>query len=161
VLELMAALLLLSALGVAVWSALTGGQTLLGRSIRTAVGTVRLLQMELHLRRTALRVQTPFWAADSGVELTRQGLRVPWLDGEPAGALCLDWGQGRLTVRTGPEDPGVVFGPFAGLECGVFGSGSGEAAGLKVTVRVGGDRDPPLVILAAFGGTPFPHGRAP
>jgi type II secretory pathway pseudopilin PulG len=139
VLELMVALLLFSALGIAVWSGLAGGQNLVSRSIRTAAGTSRLLQMELHLRRTAALVRTPFWAPGPGAEQSLQ----------------LSWGEGRLQVRAREGQPGAVFGPFACVECSVYSAGPGGSAGLKVSVLVeAGDREP-LLILAPFGGSPF------
>jgi type II secretory pathway pseudopilin PulG len=155
VLELMVALLLFSALGIAVWSGLAGGQNLVSRSIRTAAGTSRLLQMELHLRRTAALVRTPFWAPGPGAEQAAGSLRVPWLNGDPAQSLQLSWGEGRLQVRAREGQPGAVFGPFACVECSVYSAGPGGSAGLKVSVLVeAGDREP-LLILAPFGGSPF------
>ncbi len=155
VLELMVALLLFSALGVAVWAGLAGGQNLVSRSIRTAAGTSRLLQMELQLRRTAALVRTPFWLPGPGAQEAAGSLRVPWLNGDPAQALQLSWGEGRLQVRTLEGEPGAVFGPFASVQCGVYSAGPDGASGLKVSVVVEAGDTQPLVILAPFGGSPF------
>ncbi len=155
VLELMVALLLFSTLGIAVWSGLAGGQNLVTRSIRTAAGTSRLLQMELQLRRTAALVRTPFWLPGPGAEAAAGSLRVPWLNGDPAQALQLSWGEGRLQVRTPQGEPGAVFGPFASVDCAVYSDGLDGASGLKVTVVVDAGNTEPLVILAPFGGSPF------
>jgi type II secretory pathway pseudopilin PulG len=155
VLELMVALLLFSALGIAVWSGLAGGQNLVSRSIRTAAGTSRLLQMESYLRREAALVQTPFWAPGPGAERAAGNLRVPWLNGNPAQTLQLSWGEGRLQVSAGEGEPGALFGPFASVDCAVYSDGPDGSSGLKVSVVVGaGDREP-LLILAPFGGSPF------
>jgi len=160
VLELMVALLLFSALGIAVWSALAGGQNLVLRSIRLSAGTSRLLQMELYLRRTAAQVRTPYWAAGPGAEEAEGSLRVPWLGGQPEEVLQLDWREGRLQVRTRKDEAGAVFGTFSAVECGVYAGGPGKAAGLRVSIlaEAGGE---PLVILAPFGGSPFAAGTAP
>ncbi len=167
VLELMVALLLFSALGIAVWSGLAGGQNLVMRSIRMAAGTSRLLQMELHLRRTAALVQTPFWlpgpGAEEAAESGQGSLRVPWLNGDPAQALQLSWKDGRLQVRIREGEPGAGFGPFASVQCGLY-SGPDRASGLKVSVLVEAGDAEPLVILAPFGGSPFspfPPGNRP
>ena len=160
VLELMVALLLFSALGVAVWSGLAGGQNLVRRSMRVAAGTSRLLQMEQYLRRQALRVRTPFWQVGAGVQAAGQALSVPWLDGQADGSLVLDFQDQRLRVRARQGDPGMVFGPFQSVECAVYDDASGHPAGLKVSV-VAEPGDPPLVIQAAFGGTPIYPGKGP
>jgi type II secretory pathway pseudopilin PulG len=161
VLELMVALLLFSALGIAVWSALAGGQNLVRRSSSLAAGTARLLQMELYLRRTAALVRTPFWAPGPGAEQAEGSLRVPWLDGQPEESLYLDWREGRLQVRTRKQEPGAVFGPFASVECGVYSGGPGGAAGLRVTILADTGDGQPLVILTPFGGSPFAPGTGP
>ncbi len=161
VLEVMVALLLLSALGVAVWAGLVGGQNLAGRAIRSASGTARLLQMEMHLRRTAAQVRTPYWAPGPGAEATADGLRIPWLNGRAEEALVLDWSEDRLGVRTGPSEPGIVFGPFAEVECEVYVGGPSQAAGLRVSVLAEAGDGEPLVIEAPFGGSPLAPGEAP
>ena len=155
VLELMVALLLFSALGIAVWSGLAGGQNLVSRSIRLAAGTSRLLQMELHLRRSAALVRAPFWAPGPGAEAAGGSLRVPWLDGDPAQTLQLSWGEGRLQVRTREGEPGAVFGPFASVDCALYSDGPDGASGLKVSVVVDAGSSEPLLILAPFAGSPF------
>jgi hypothetical protein len=154
------ALLLFSALGIAVWTALAGGQNLVSRSIRLAAGTSRLLQMELYLRRTAALVRPPFWAGGPGAEQAEGSLRLPWLEGRPEQALYLDWRQGRLQVRTHRDEPGVVFGPFASVECGVQPVGPDRAPGLRISI-VAEPGGPALVILAPFGGSPLAAGVAP
>jgi hypothetical protein len=154
----MVALLLFSALGIALWSGLAGGQNLVMRAIRTAAGTSRLLQMERHLRRAAALVQTPFWlpgpAAKEAAEPGQGSLRVPWLNGDPAQALQLLWQGGRLEVRTREGEPGAQFGPFASVQCGLDSEPNG-AFGLKVTVLVEAGDTEPLMVVAPFGGSPF------
>jgi hypothetical protein len=153
----MVALLLFSALGIAVWSGLAGGQNLVARSIRTAAGTSKLLQMELYLRRTAALVRTPYWAPGPGVEAGAGSLRVSWLNGDPQQALLLSWGQGRLQVRTLEGQTGPAFGPFADVECDLY-AGEHGASGLKVSVRAEPGDGEPLVVLAPFGGSPMATG---
>jgi hypothetical protein len=153
----MVALLLFSALGVAIWAGLAGGQNLVGRCIRTAAGTSRLLQMELCLRRAAALVRTPFWTSGPEAEAAAGSLRVPWLGGDPLQALQLSWGQGRLQVRTREGETGAAFGPFAAVECGVY-SGEHGAAGLKISVLADAGDTEPMLILAPFGGSAFPTG---
>jgi hypothetical protein len=157
----MVALLLFSALGIAVWSGLAGGQNLVTRAIRLAAGTSRLMQMELHLRRTAALVQTPFWLPGPGAEEAAGSLQVPWLNGDPAQTLLLSWQQGRLQVRTRQGEPGAIFGPFASVQCGLYSAGPEGAYGLRVTVLVEAGDPEPLVILAPFGGSPIPPRSRP
>jgi hypothetical protein len=157
----MVALLLFSALGVAVWSGLAGGQNLVRRSISLAAGTARLLQMELYLRRTAAGVRTPYWAPGPGADATADSLRIPWFNGQADEALYLDWREGRLQVRTRQEEPGAVFGPFASVACEVYAGGPGPAAGLRVLVQADAGVGEPLVIVAPFGGSPFAPGTVP
>lgn len=161
VLELMVALLLFSALGVAVWSALAGGQSLVSRSIRLAAGTARLLQMEQYLRRTAALVRTPYWLPALGEEAAPESLRIPWLHGQAQESLYLDWREGRLQVRTRREEPGVVFGPFASVSCELFAGSPGRAAGLRISVLADAGDVEPLTIVAPFGGSPLAPGTGP
>jgi type II secretory pathway pseudopilin PulG len=164
VLELMVALLLFSALGIAMWSALSGGQNLVSRSMRVAAGTSRLLHLEQYLRRAALRVRTPFWDATTRAQAEGQELLVPWLDGQ-ASFLRLSFQEGKLRVQAppedlGPEDPGIVFGPFQSAEFALYEDSAGHPAGLQVSV-VAEPGEAPLVIRAAFGGNPLYPGKAP
>ena len=161
VLELMVALLLFSALGIAVWSALAGGQNLVRRSIRLAAGTARLLQMEQYLRRTAARVQTPYWEPGPGAEASPDSLRLPWFDGQAEETLYLDWRDGSLRVRLREGESGVVFGPFASVLCETYTGGPGRASGLRVTVLADAGDAEPLIIVAPFGGSPLAPGTAP
>jgi hypothetical protein len=157
----MVALLMFSALSIAVWSGLAGGQKLVARSIRTAAGTSRLLQMEQYLRKTAALVRTPFWAAGPVAEEDQGSLRVPWLNGDPAQALLLSWGEGRLQVRSREGETGALFGPFDSVECAVYADGPDGATGLRVSVVVDAGDTEPLLILAPFGGSPFAPGSHP
>jgi hypothetical protein len=157
----MVALLLFSALGIAVWSGLASGQNLVRRSIRTSVGTARLLQLELYLRKTALRVRTPYWAAGPGAEATAGGLRVPWLDGDSKDVLIVEWQDGLLRIRPGEGEAGMAFGPFPNLECAIYKDDSGRSAGIEVSLVAEEGQEQPLVVLAPFGGSPFPVGTAP
>jgi hypothetical protein len=106
----MVALLLFSALGIAIWSALAGGQNLVLRSIRLSAGTSRLLQMELYLRRTAASCD-PFLAPS-------RAEKAACLAGRAAEEPCTWTGRGACSAHA-PGEPGAVFVPSPG--CGVSG----------------------------------------
>ena len=159
VLEVFVTVLLLSALGLALWSGVSAGVRLGRRALRDSLAAARLVQLDSFLRRSALRVRTPFWETGP-VEQTGPGwLRVAWLDGEPSEGMLLEQRDGLLLVHAGPVAP-VAFGPFAALEIGLYRDPAGEPRGLRVAVVVAGGQDP-VVIVAPFGGYPVARGATP
>ncbi len=153
--EVMVALVLLSALGTAVWAGLLGAQGLVRRTIREASGTARMLQLDTYLRQTALRVRTPFWASTPGAEVSSDRLRIPWLDGDPGDAMLIERHEGRLVIGTEKSGQRLSFGPFDTADFGLQTDPSGRPAGVLVSVLAVGAKGDPVLILAPFGGRPL------
>ena len=67
--EILVSMLLLSVLGLVIWSALARGQGLVQRTFQGTLEAVRVLQLDTGLRKAAGRVRVPYWergpAADS------------------------------------------------------------------------------------------------
>lgn len=161
VLEALVTVLLLSALGLALWSGVSAGVRLGNRVLRDTVQAARMVRFDRLIRQEARRVRTPFWEAGP-VEDTGPGwLRVSWVDGEPAEGLTLERRERLLVVRV-RQAPPLVFGPFAQLDFGLYRDTAGQARGLRVSVVApGGDADDPQVIVAPFGGSPISIGGGP
>jgi hypothetical protein len=158
--EVLVTVLLLSALGLALWSGMSAAVRLGRRVVGEAVAAARLSQLDRVLRREALRVRTPYWATGPRAESGPDSLRVSWLDGQPSGTLLLERRGSLLVVRS--DGPPAVFGPFANLEFDVFRGGTDHPQGLRVAVNAAGDAgDDPVVLVVPFGGSPMPAGGAP
>jgi len=161
VLEVFVTVLLLSALGLALWSGVSAGVRLGRRALHDALAASRMVQLDRVIRQAALRVRTPFWEPGPVEETGPEWLRVSWLDGEPSEGMILER-RGSLLIVQVREDPPMAFGPFAELDFGVYEDAGGEPRGLRVSVvPEGKEQDDPQVILASFGGSTIPRGRNP
>ncbi len=159
--EVLVTVLLLSTLGIALWSGVSVGVRLGRRALGDALAAARLVRMDAMLRQAAERVRTPFWEPGPVVETGPDWLRIAWLDGDPSKGIQLERRGDLLIVHVGDGGP-VAFGPFAGIEFGLYrGDGDGPR-GLQVSVAGPGKGDEdPQSILAPFGGYPVAREYAP
>lgn len=161
VLEVLVTVLLLSALGLALWSGVSAGVRLGSRVLRDTLAAARMVQLDRLIRQGALRVRTPFWHAGPVEETGPGWLRVSWVDGEPSEGMILERRERLLIVHV-RQAPPVAFGPFTLLDFGLYRDAAGQARGIRVSVvAAGGDADDPRVILAPFGGNPIFIGSSP
>ncbi len=152
--EVLVTVLLLSTLGIALWSGVSVGVRLGRRALGDALAAARLVGMDGMLRRAAERVRTPFWEPGPVVETGPDWLRIAWLDGDPSEGICLERRGDLLIVHVGDDQP-VAFGPFAGVDFGLYRGGGEGPRGLRVSVAAPGtDGEDPRPIFAPFGGYP-------
>ena len=159
ILEILVTVMLLSVLGFALWAGAGGGARLVRQTLRRTLEAARTAELDLHLRRAALRVRAPYWSAGSEVEVGPGWLRATWVDGEPDQAVLLER-RGHLLLLRLRSDPPVVLGPFPAPNIECYQDAEGHPAGFKVSLGSENDPRPPLVILAPFGGSPVPRRRS-
>ena len=159
VLEVLVTVLVLTALGAALWSGVTVAVRLAQRTLRSSFEAARVVQLDRFLRRAALRVHSPFWLTGPDVESGPDWLRVAWVDGEPSEGITLER-RGDLLILHARRDPPVVFGPFSSPQFSLYADGEGRARGLRVSVAPRSDPEHPVVILAPFGGSTVAAGAS-
>ena len=161
--EILVSLLLVSLLGLVIWSGLARGENLVRRTSRGTADAVRILQLDTALRKAAGRVRVPYWETGPQVEAGEDFLRVSWLDGQAQLYLSLGRRDGLLAVGFSTEEPEGLFGPFDEITLGLMTGPDGAARGIRVAVAggaagVSGGR--PIELQARFGGQPLRAGRS-
>jgi len=101
ILEVVAALAVLSALGIGAWHAAGASLRLAARLRATIVADARMLQLDDGLRGLAGRVLLPYWAPDGIVRVAEGQLSVPWLDGDSAKCMSLVFQEGVFVLGDG------------------------------------------------------------
>jgi prepilin-type N-terminal cleavage/methylation domain-containing protein len=155
-LEVIAAMAILSILGVGAWNAVAVSIRIAGRIHDNAIASARLLTLDDRVRSLMRRVRVPFWAAQT-VETDDGGARVSFLDGDPAKIAALSFKDGILTVGDGAsmtqftEFAKVDFSPASDAENNVF--------GIQVSVTTKDGRE--VSVVARFGSTPMGSGTSP
>src|SRR5208283_5325110 len=81
ILELLAAMLVISTLGIGAWHAAGVSLRMADRLRRSLAAGARLLQLDDQLRTYAGRITPPYWAPEELVEISDSSLSVPYLDG--------------------------------------------------------------------------------
>ncbi len=157
--ELLVSLVLLSVLGLVVWSGLLNADGLVRRTIRQAALSARVLQLDTFLRRSALRVRVPYWQTGLQANQEPGKVEVPWLDGEAGATLTVELRGEQVIVGFPGEERFIPFGPFPAAKLGLYKDASGQSGGIELTVT--GGREEPVLMRAPFGGHPFPRGGGP
>ena len=101
ILEVVAALAVLSALGIGAWHAAGVSLRLAARLKATIAADARMLQLDDGLRGLAGRVLLPYWAPDGIVRVAEGELSVPWLDGDSSKCMSLEFQEGVLVLGDG------------------------------------------------------------
>ncbi len=155
--EVMAALALLSALGLVVASGFISGDRGLQRVSDGARRNAKLLQMDGAIRAYAQRILTPYWLSAPKARVTPGAVAVSYLDGNPEAEMRVVFQGGTLTVGDGNEN--VRFDGVRDANMEIAPARERGTAVLRLTVELAGL--PPFTILAAFGGRPFPLAASP
>jgi len=156
--EILVSLLLVSVLGLVIWSGLARGENLVRRTFRGTADAVRILQLDTALRKAAGRVVVPYWEAGPEVETAGDSVRVSWLDGQARRYLSLERRGGLLAVGFSTEEPEGLFGPFDEIALGLMTGPDGTTRGIRVAVvggAAGGWGGGTVELQARFGGQPL------
>jgi type II secretory pathway component PulJ len=155
--EVMAALALLSVLGFVVASGFMAGDHGLRRVSDGARKNAELLQLDAAVRAYAQRVLTPYWRSAPQVAFTPGAVAVSYLDGSADAVMRVVFKDGVLTVGDASEN--VRFDGVQDAKMEIAPARDQGAAVLRLTVRLAGLE--PFIILAGFGGRPFPIAASP
>jgi hypothetical protein len=147
ILEVLVALFILSALGIAAWQAGIATLRIAAHAHDSLMGGARLLQLDDHLRASARRVIPPFWAPEKLVEASDTSLSVPYLDGDAGKSLSLTYANGILNV-----DDGERLVRFSGFTRVSFAAAEDDQRQYGITLQAE-EHGTPLIITAHFGGT--------
>jgi prepilin-type N-terminal cleavage/methylation domain-containing protein len=154
--EILVSLALLSVLSVALLAGLLNAQKLVGRIVREAGTSARVVQLDGAVRRSVRRVRVPFWVRQVEVEQGDGWLEVPYLDGDTGDRLTFRSREGWVLIGSTKGGTAAALGPFGGAAFELDTGEDGRPRGVRVVVDVGaagaGER---LVISARFGSSPF------
>jgi hypothetical protein len=153
VLEVLAALLILSLLGIGAWNAVSVSLRLVTRIHDKVLASVRLLELDDRIRDLAGRVRAPFWAPDHAA-IMADGVTVPYLDGNPDKSLSLSFRDGKLVVGDGEIISRYIDFMIADFSMAV--DSQNMIFGITVALE---EKDGERVsITARFGSTPLGSG---
>jgi len=155
--EALAALALLSALGLVVASGFISGERGLRRVSDGARTNAEVLRMDAVVRSYAQRVLTPYWLPAPRASLSGGTLAVSYLDGSAESALWVVFRDGALTVGDGNEN--VRFTGVRDAKMEIAPARERGCPVLRLSVQLAGLE--PFTILAAFGARPFPLAESP
>ena len=155
--EVLAALALLSALGLVVASGFISGGRGLQRASEATRRNAEILRLDEVVRSCAQRVLTPYWLSAPQASPAPGSLAISYLDGSPGAALRLVFKDGTLTIGDGNEN--VSFCEVRDAKMEIAPARERGTAVLRLTVFFEGLE--PFTILAAFGGKPFPLAAPP
>jgi prepilin-type N-terminal cleavage/methylation domain-containing protein len=109
-LEVLVGMVVLSLLGIGVWTAVA----VAGRSMERFRESVRagsqVLQLDDRFRACADRVRPPWWGGEPDLVAAGGAWRISCLDGDPDRALTLSWQDGVLAI-----DDGELVARYRGL----------------------------------------------
>ncbi|MGO9307793.1 MAG: type II secretion system protein J [Spirochaetia bacterium] len=156
ILELLVALLVISALGVGAWHAAGVSLRMAHRLRHSLTAGARLLQLDDALRDLAASVIPPYWAPEQLVEASDTGLTVPYLDGCADRSLVMRFENGVLHLGDGQH-----WIQYSGLQSVTFSAATEGQLHYGVTVRLEWTGGRSAVMTARFGGTPAGSAGSP
>ena len=156
-LEVLAALLIMSILGLGMWSAVSACLRLTTKIHDSTMASTRILNIDDRLRDLAGRVRAPFWVPDFLIETTETEMHVAYLDGDPSKSLILKADGGALSIDDGStvkRYPGFQRVTMAAAQ-----DSAGKTCGITVSLEKKGGES--FSVMARFGSTPVTAGAAP
>jgi hypothetical protein len=156
-LEILAALLVISILGLGIWNGVAACLRLTTRFHDAALRSSELLRLDDRLRALAQRVRIPYWVPDHLIESADGELHIAYLDGDPSKSMALKFSQGTLIVEGG--ETSARYSDIASAAFSPAADPAGEVYGLTVSVEEKGGT--PVTITARFGSAPLSGRYAP
>lgn len=147
-LEVLVGMVVLSLLGIGVWTAVTVAYRSVERFRESVRAGVQVLQLDDRFREGAARVRPPWWSGEPDIQAEGHMWRISCLDGDPGKTLTLSWQDGVLSIDDGKrvaryrgftdadlspalDDAGIPFGALLSLEGEHFGR-------ITIVARYGG-----------------------
>jgi hypothetical protein len=156
-LEVIAAMAIISILGIGAWNAVSASLRIAGRIHDNAIASERLLVLDDRVRGLAGRIRAPFWAARQAVEADAGSMSVSFLDGNPEKKMSLSFQGGILSV-----DDGSAVTRFTGFTEADFSPATDDGNNVfGITVNVRTKDGKRLAITARFGSMPIGRPAGP
>jgi hypothetical protein len=152
--EILVSLILLSVLGVVVWSGLAGAQVLAGRGSLRAATYARVLHLDSTVRQSVNRVRVPFWVKSVAIGKQEGELAIPYLDGEAGRRLLIKWQNRKLLIGPSDGEAKEVIGPFESVSFELLKTEGGNIWGISLVVVSGKEKAETWIIETRFGGIP-------
>ncbi len=149
--EVIAALLIMSIVGMGIWNSVAAGLRISGRIGDSVRAGSMLLSLDDRVRELASRVRIPFWSKDYLVESSADEMRVAWLDGDPAKSVVMKRSGDTLVIDDGTEPR--RFKGISSMSFSAASTGQGGVYGITITVEGSGFTR--REITAAFGSMPI------
>lgn len=147
-LEVLLGMVILSLLGIGMWTAVTVSLRSLDRFHAGALANARVLQIDDRFRECAARIRAPWWESAPTVETATDAWKVAFLDGDPRKLLVISYQDGSLAI-----DDGAYVSRFPGfnsvrLENALAADGTPIGVSLTLDGRYIGE----TTIFARYGG---------
>jgi prepilin-type N-terminal cleavage/methylation domain-containing protein len=147
-LEVLVGMVILSLLGIGVWTGVAVAWRGVERFRESARAGSLVLQLDDRFRACAARVRPPWWGGEPAFQAEGHTWRISCLDGDPGETLTISWKDGVLAIDDGEritryrgftdvdlsparDGTGVPFGAELDLDMEHFGR-------LTITARYGG-----------------------
>jgi prepilin-type N-terminal cleavage/methylation domain-containing protein len=155
-LEVLAGMVVLSLLGIGVWTAVTVAWRSVERFREGARAGSQALRLDDRFRACAGRVRPPWWGGEPELRSEGNSWRISCLDGDPGKTLTLSWQGGVLAIDDGESVtryPGI-----ADADCAPARDGTGVPFGAEISLEV--EHVGRFTIVARYGGRVVRRGDA-
>jgi prepilin-type N-terminal cleavage/methylation domain-containing protein len=147
-LEVLLGMVILSLLGIGMWTAVTISQRSVERFHTGSLANARLLQIDDRFRECIARIRAPWWDVVPGLETSVDGWRIAFLDGDPRKLLVISYRDGSLCI-----DDGAYVSRYPGFDPvrleTVLGA---DAVPFGASLTLEGRQVGSTTIIARFGG---------
>lgn len=147
-LEVLLGMVILSLLGIGMWTAVTVAMRSVDRFHAGSLANVRLLQIDDRFRECMARIRAPWWESAPAVETATDGWKIAFLDGDHGKALIISWRDGSLIIDDGAYESRFPGFNSVRLETALAADGMPMGASLTLEGRYIGA----TTIIARYGG---------
>jgi prepilin-type N-terminal cleavage/methylation domain-containing protein len=147
-LEVLLGMVILSLLGIGMWTAVTISQRSVERFHAGSLANARLLQIDDRFRGCIARIRAPWWDFAPAVVTGADGWKIVFLDGDPEKALIISYQDGSLCI-----DDGAYVSRFPGFDSVRLETVRGaDSVPFGVSLALDGRHLGSTTIIARFGG---------
>jgi prepilin-type N-terminal cleavage/methylation domain-containing protein len=153
--EILVSMVLLSVLGVTIWTGLISSQGLIRKIISEASMSAKILQLDNFVRQHVNQVKIPFWEGKIKAEAVESGLAIPYLNSDYEDMLIFKISRDMLLIGSKKTGQFTAFGPFNDIGFQLWEGDEEKLLGVKLSVSFGTKVDNNVIIYARFGGNPL------
>lgn len=153
--EILVSMVLLSVLGITIWTGLISSQGLIRKIISEASMAAKILQLDNFVRQNANKVKIPFWEGKIKTEAGESGLAIPYLNSDYEDILIFKTRENMLLIGSKKTGQFNAFGPFKDIGFQLWEGDGEKPLGIKLSVTSGTKGNDRVIIYARFGGNPL------